>query len=59
MTERFASPGSRAEVEEGATLTPRFGPDGLIACVATDARTGRCRRRHSSGLTSWASASAP
>ena len=41
MTERFASPGSRAEVEEGATLTPRFGPDGLIACIAVDDGDGR------------------
>ncbi|MEE7458354.1 phosphoribosyl-AMP cyclohydrolase [Methylorubrum populi] len=41
MTERFASPGSRAEVEEGASLTPRFGSDGLIACIAVDAGDGR------------------
>ena len=41
MIERFASPGSRAEVEEGAFLTPRFGPDGLIACIAVDAGDGR------------------
>ena len=33
-------PGSKAEVEEGAILTPRFGPDGLVTCVATDAGTG-------------------
>ena len=41
MTERFASPGPRAEVEEGAALTPRFGPDGLVACIAVDAQDGR------------------
>ena len=40
MTRPFESPGSRAEVEEGAILTPRFGPDGLIACIAVDARDG-------------------
>jgi len=36
----FAPPGSKSELEEGAALTPRFGPDGLITCVATDAETG-------------------
>jgi phosphoribosyl-AMP cyclohydrolase len=36
----FPAPGSKADLEEGAALTPRFGPDGLIACVATDAATG-------------------
>ncbi|MEH3117864.1 MAG: phosphoribosyl-AMP cyclohydrolase [Methylorubrum populi] len=41
MTDRFASPGSRAEVEEGGALTPRFGPDGLVACIAVDAGDGR------------------
>lgn len=41
MTERFASPGTRAEVEEGDALTPRFGPDGLVACIAVDAQDGR------------------
>ena len=41
MTERFETPGSRAEVEEGARLTPRFGPDGLVACIAVDAVDGR------------------
>jgi phosphoribosyl-AMP cyclohydrolase len=41
MTEPFASPGTRAEVEEGARLTPRFGPDGLVACIAVDAGDGR------------------
>ncbi|MCP1548140.1 MULTISPECIES: phosphoribosyl-AMP cyclohydrolase [Methylorubrum] len=41
MTDRFASPGTRAEIEEGAGLTPRFGPDGLVACIAVDAGDGR------------------
>jgi phosphoribosyl-AMP cyclohydrolase len=36
----FPKPGSKAELEEGQTLTPRFGPDGLVTCVATDAETG-------------------
>ena len=42
MTEQspFPTPGSTAEVEEGSTLMPRFGPDGLIACVTTAADTG-------------------
>jgi phosphoribosyl-AMP cyclohydrolase len=42
MTERppFPPPGSAAEVEEGAVLMPRFGPDGLVTCVTTDAGTG-------------------
>lgn len=28
------------EVEEGRILAPRFGPDGLIPCITTDAGTG-------------------
>jgi phosphoribosyl-AMP cyclohydrolase len=36
----FAPPGAPADLEEGAALTPKFGPDGLIACVATDAASG-------------------
>lgn len=31
---------SVAEVEEGARLAPKFGADGLMPCVATDAGTG-------------------
>ena len=31
---------SRTEREEGTRLLPRFGPDGLVTCVATDAGTG-------------------
>jgi phosphoribosyl-AMP cyclohydrolase len=36
----FAPPGAEADLEEGAALTPKFGPDGLITCVATDAASG-------------------
>ncbi|HEY7383092.1 MAG TPA: phosphoribosyl-AMP cyclohydrolase [Beijerinckiaceae bacterium] len=36
----FPPPGSRTEVEEGAVLMPRFGPDGLVTCVTTDADSG-------------------
>jgi phosphoribosyl-AMP cyclohydrolase len=36
----FPSPGGKAALEQGAVLTPRFGPDGLIGAIATDADTG-------------------
>jgi phosphoribosyl-AMP cyclohydrolase len=36
----FAPRGSTAEVEEGPLLSPKFGADGLVTCVATDAGTG-------------------
>src|SRR5262249_21260029 len=36
----LASRGSTAEVEEGRTLAPKFDADGLVICVATDARSG-------------------
>ena len=36
----FPPPGSAAEVEEGRTLSPKFDANGLVTCVATDARTG-------------------
>ena len=36
----FSAPGSAAEVEEGTVLMPRFGADGLVTCVTTDADTG-------------------
>ena len=36
----FAAPGPTAEVEEGTAFTPKFDADGLVTCVATDARTG-------------------
>jgi phosphoribosyl-AMP cyclohydrolase len=34
------APGSKAELEEGTVLSPRFGADGLITCVTTDFATG-------------------
>ena len=39
-TSPFAPPGTNAELEEGTALTPKFGADGLITCVATDAGSG-------------------
>jgi phosphoribosyl-AMP cyclohydrolase len=36
----FPAPGSKADLEEGARFTPRFGADGLITCVAAHAETG-------------------
>lgn len=36
----FSAPGDKAELEAGVRLTPKFGPDGLVTCVATDAETG-------------------
>ena len=36
----FAPPGTRADLEEGSALSPKFGPDGLVTCVATDAASG-------------------
>ena len=39
-TPTFTAPGPKAEVEEGVVLTPRFGADGLVTCVTTDADGG-------------------
>jgi phosphoribosyl-AMP cyclohydrolase len=36
----FPAPGSKADLEEGTALTPRFNADGLVTCVTTDAATG-------------------
>jgi phosphoribosyl-AMP cyclohydrolase len=36
----FAQRGSTEAVEEGLALAPKFDADGLVTCVATDARTG-------------------
>lgn len=36
----FAVRGSSDQVEEGAALAPKFDADGLVTCVATDARSG-------------------
>jgi len=36
----FAPRGSRSDIEEGLTLSPRFDKDGLIPAIAADAATG-------------------
>jgi phosphoribosyl-AMP cyclohydrolase len=36
----FAPRGSTEEVEEGRVFAPKFDADGLVTCVATDARSG-------------------
>jgi phosphoribosyl-AMP cyclohydrolase len=36
----FAQRGSTEEVEEGGAFAPKFDADGLVTCVATDARSG-------------------
>jgi len=36
----FAQRGSAEMVEEGLTFAPKFDADGLVTCVATDARSG-------------------
>lgn len=36
----FDPPGDKQELEVGNRLTPRFGPDGLITCIAVSAETG-------------------
>jgi len=36
----FASRASTEEVEESRALAPKFDADGLVTCVATDARSG-------------------
>ncbi len=36
----FYPPGTAAELEEGAALTPKFDADGFVTCVATDAASG-------------------
>ena len=37
---RFPPAESKVELEEGTVLAPRFGADGLVTCVTTDAQTG-------------------
>lgn len=37
----FAQPGDKAALEEGSDLTPRFGADGLVTAVVTDADDGQ------------------
>ena len=36
----FSPPGAAAALEEGTAFTPKFDADGLVTCVATDARSG-------------------
>jgi phosphoribosyl-AMP cyclohydrolase len=36
----FARRGTTAEVEEGRAFSPKFDADGLVTCIATDARSG-------------------
>ena len=36
----FPKAQTKTELEEGLRFAPRFGPDGLVTCVATDAETG-------------------
>jgi phosphoribosyl-AMP cyclohydrolase len=36
----FAERGEKAEIEEGSVFAPKFGEDGLIPVVTTDAATG-------------------
>ena len=36
----FAQRGSTEAVEEGLAFAPKFDADGLVTCVATEARTG-------------------
>lgn len=36
----FPPPGAKADLEEGDVLTPRFGPDGLVTAVTSDAESG-------------------
>ena len=40
ITSPFPPPGPKAELEEGAALTPRFGAGGLLTCVAVDHASG-------------------
>ncbi len=38
MADAFPLPGTKAELEEGDVLTPRFDRDGLVVCVTVDAK---------------------
>ncbi len=40
MIPPFPSPGTKHDLEEGGRFTPRFGSDGLIACITTDVGDG-------------------
>ncbi len=39
-SQRFSARGSAEDIEEGLALAPKFDADGLLTCVATDARSG-------------------
>jgi phosphoribosyl-AMP cyclohydrolase len=39
-TPSFQTQGDKAEVEQGCTFQPKFGSDGLIPAIVTDAATG-------------------
>jgi phosphoribosyl-AMP cyclohydrolase len=39
-TSPFRPPGTAADLEEGAALTPKFDADGLVTCVVTDVVSG-------------------
>jgi phosphoribosyl-AMP cyclohydrolase len=39
-TPTFSARGSTEEVEEGRAFAPKFDADGLVTCVATDAKSG-------------------
>ncbi|WP_201863523.1 phosphoribosyl-AMP cyclohydrolase [Microvirga soli] len=40
LSNPFPPPGAKTELEEGSILSPRFGADGLVTCITTDAATG-------------------
>ena len=40
MSDANKARGEEAEIEESDRLRPRFGADGLVTCVTTDAETG-------------------
>jgi phosphoribosyl-AMP cyclohydrolase len=40
MSATFPARTTTADIELGATLRPKFGPDGLIPCITQDASTG-------------------
>ncbi len=40
MNSPFARRGTKTQIEEGAAFAPRFGADGLIPAIVTDAETG-------------------
>jgi phosphoribosyl-AMP cyclohydrolase len=40
LSNPFPPPGAKTDLEEGSILSPRFGADGLVTCITTDAATG-------------------